>query len=403
MGVHIMAENERSIDQVKNIIYQCNRCASCFDLSWLGDGFNKCPALKYGKFDSYAARGRFHIARAIVDGVIEYDEDIAQRVYACTECAACAEHCFKFIKTTNIWEAMKEDLADQGLMPANLAAGLSDEGGLGEFHNVYQGEQLERLAWLPDQSHVDKPAETVFFVGCTSSYARQNMALDTYNLLLQAGVDFTVLSDEWCCGHPYLAAGQPDKALSFMDHTLALVEEMGARRLVFNCPGCQRAFRDDYRKHSGKALPFESLHVLELLADQLKAGRIAMDRFRPKTVITYHDPCVLGRHMGIYEAPRELIAAIPGIILEEMPRNRRDAYCCGAGGMIRYDFPDMANLAGADRIAEAESTGAEIVVSACPACVMQLQQSRQKAKAKIKVMDLTELVASQMRPLRLID
>jgi glycolate oxidase len=104
--------------------------------------------------------------------------------------------------------------------------------------------------------------------------------------------------------------------------------------------------------------------------------------------------------MGIYEAPRRLLKAIPGISLVEMPRNRRDGYCCGAGGMIRYDFGEMANLAGADRIAEATGVGAEILLSACPACVMQLQQSRQRAKARVRVMDITELIAQQMRPLR---
>ena len=170
--------------------------------------------------------------------------------------------------------------------------------------------------------------------------------------------------------------------------------------MVFNCPGCQRAFRDDWPKLTASALPFDAFHVVELLADRLERGEIAMDRYRPKTIVTYHDPCVLGRWMGIYEAPRRLLAAIPGISVVEMPRNRRDAYCCGAGGMIRYDFADMANLAGADRIAEAEGTGAELLVSACPACLMQLQQSRQRARSRLKVMDMTELLYSQVRPLK---
>jgi glycolate oxidase len=144
----------------------------------------------------------------------------------------------------------------------------------------------------------------------------------------------------------------------------------------------------------------DAVHVVEHLAAMLKQGDIALERYRPKTVVTYHDPCVMGRWMGIYEPPRDLIEAIPGVTLAEMPRNRRDAYCCGAGGMIRYDFADMANLAGADRIAEAEGTGAEVIMSACPACLMQLQQSRQRARSKIKVMDITEILMSQLRPLR---
>ena len=396
-----MSSEPRAIDAVKDIIYQCNRCAHCFDLSWLGQSSReKCPAYRWGKFESYTGRGRFFLARALVDGLTDYDAEMAQRVFACTECRGCAEHCFKYLSTTDIYDAMKEDLARLDLLPARLAAGLSDEGGLGEYHNVYQGEQEERLAWLPDFSRVDKEAEVIFFVGCTSAYARQNMALDTYNLLVQAGINFTVLSDEWCCGHPYLAGGMPDKALSFMEHTLAAAQRIGARQIVSNCPGCQRAFRDDYGKLSGKPAPVESLHVVELLADRLERGELAMERYRPKTAVTYHDPCVLGRWMGIYEAPRQLLRAIPGISLVEMPRNRRDGYCCGAGGMIRYDFGEMADLAGSDRVIEATGVGAEMMLSACPACVMQLQQSRQKTKSRLKVMDITELVAQQMRPLR---
>jgi Fe-S oxidoreductase len=144
----------------------------------------------------------------------------------------------------------------------------------------------------------------------------------------------------------------------------------------------------------------QSLHIVELLADRLQRGELAMERHRPKLAVTYHDPCVLGRWMGIYEAPRQLLRAIPGISLVEMPRNRRDGYCCGAGGMIRYDFGEMADLAGADRVVEATGVGAEMMLSACPACVMQLQQSRQKTKARLKVLDITELLAQQMRPLR---
>ncbi len=396
-----MSGERRAIDALRDVIYQCNRCAHCFDLSWLGPDFReKCPAYRWGKFESYTGRGRFFLARALVDGQIEYDADIAARVFACTECRGCAEHCFKYLSTTDIYAAMKEDLARLGLVPANMAAGLSDEGGLGEYHNVYQAPHDERLAWLPDASRVDRPAEVVFFVGCTSAYARQNMALDTYDVLEKAGINFTVLSDEWCCGHPYLAAGMTARAVETIEHTLALVRQLGARQMVFNCPGCQRAFRDDYIKLTGRPAPVQAIQVVELLADRLQRGELRMERYRPKTTVTYHDPCVLGRWMGIYEAPRALLKAIPGINLVEMPRNRRDSYCCGAGGMIRWDFAEMAALAGADRIAEAVATGAEILLSACPACVMQLQQARQKARSRLKVMDITELLAAQIRPVR---
>jgi heterodisulfide reductase subunit D len=394
-----MSDEPRAIDALKNVIYQCNRCGSCLDASWLG-AYNKCPAYRWGKFESYTGRGRFFLARALVDGVIDYDADVAERVYACTECRACSEHCFKFIDTVEVYAAMKQDLAARGLLPPRFAEGVSEVDGLAEHHNVYQSPQEDRLAWLPDTSRVDRPAEVVLYVGCTSAYVRQNMALDTYNLLVQAGIDFTVMSDEWCCGHPFLAAGQPEQAKAHMQHTFDAAAALGAKTLVFNCPGCQRAFRDDWPELTGKPAPVESLHAVELLAQKVATGEIVMERYRPKTVVTYHDPCVLGRWMGIYEAPRALLRAIPGIVVAEMARNRRDAYCCGAGGMVRYDFPGLADQAGADRLAEAEAVGAEILMSACPACLMQLQQSRQRAKSRLKVMDITEILAKQMRPVR---
>ena len=114
-----MSSEPRAIDAIKDIIYQCNRCAHCFDLSWLGQSSReKCPAYRWGHFESYTGRGRFFLARALVDGLTDYDAEMAQRVFACTECRGCAEHCFKYLSTTDIYEAMKEDLAQRGLLPA---------------------------------------------------------------------------------------------------------------------------------------------------------------------------------------------------------------------------------------------------------------------------------------------
>ena len=386
---------KRRIDEFKNIIYQCNRCGQCLDFSTVGQA-PKCPAFEYGLFESYAARGKFNIARALVDGVLDYDKDLAVRIFSCTECRACAENCFKYLDTTAIFTVMKEDLARLGLIPENFKQGLEGEGGLDESHNVYKAPHKERLAWLSDKGRIDQPAETAFFVGCTSAYVRQNMAVDTAGTLERLGVDYTVLGDEWCCGHPYMAAGELDKARESLEHTISQYEKMGVKRVVFNCPGCLKTFKHDAPEILDRQLPFEPLHILEEIACLAKQGELKFKPISPKITVTYHDSCTLGRWLGVYKAPRTLLKQIPGVAIKEMPRNRGNAYCCGAGGLIRYDYGDVADCTGTERFQEAESTGADVLMTSCPACLMQFQQTRSKLHSRFKVMDITEIIWNQL-------
>jgi heterodisulfide reductase subunit D len=385
----------RRIDEYKNIVYQCNRCGQCLDFSTLGQA-PKCPAFEGGIFESFAARGKFNIARALVDGVIDYDEDVAWRVYSCTECRACAQDCFKYLDTTAMFTVLKEDLASLGLVPENLKAGLEGEGGLDETHNVYKAPHDERLSWFQDRDRVDVPADTAFFVGCTSAYVRQNMAVDTAGTLERLGVDYTVLSDEWCCGHPYVAAGELDKARQALEHVIGQYEDLGVERVVFNCPGCLKTFKHDAPRLLGRPLPFEPLHILEEMAYLAEAGEIQFKPVSPKIAVTYHDSCTMGRWLDIYEAPRTLLRHIPGVAVKEMPRNRGNAYCCGAGGLIRYDYGQIADAAGVERFQEAEATGADVLMTSCPACLMQFQQTRSRQRGRLRVMDITAIIWNQL-------
>jgi heterodisulfide reductase subunit D len=387
--------NKRQIDDLKTIVYQCNRCGQCLDFSTVGQA-PKCPAFEGGLFESYAARGKFNIARALVDGVIDYDPDIAVRVFSCTECRACAQDCFKFLDTTAMFTVMKQDLARLGLIPESFKEGLEGQDGLDETHNVYKAPHDERLSWLGARSRVDKPAETAFFVGCTAAYARQNMAVDAAGTLERLGADFTLLSDEWCCGHPYVAAGELAKAREALEHTISQYEALGVKRVVFNCPGCLKTFKHDAPELLGRTLPFEPLHILEEVAILAEQGEIEFKPIDPKITVTYHDSCTLGRWLGVYEAPRTLLKQIPGVAIKEMPRNRGNTYCCGAGALIRYDYPEIAGGAGAERLQEAEATGADVLMTSCPACLMQFQQTRSKLQSRLRVMDITSIIWNQL-------
>jgi len=373
---------------VAQSVYECLRCAFCFDLSWLGPA-NLCPAYAWGAFESYGARGRIALARALLEGELAYDATVAARVFACTECRACSEHCFKYIDTVAVFAAMREDLAARGLTPPGLAAVV---GSLVETHNLYGEPHDRRLAWLKDRSRVDRPAPVAFFVGCTPAYVRRSLARDTYAVLEASGLDFMVLGDEWCCGHPLLAAGQRARAAEMMRHNVEALQALGVERVIFECPGCMWTFREEVPAVLGEPLPFEVVHITEELARMVEIGRLRFEVYRPGTVVTYHDPCTLGRGLGVYDAPRILIEAMPGMRLSEMPRHGRDAYCCGAGSFVRYDFPDLTDQAGDERLREAEATGVQVLLTACPACVTQFQQVRGRLGVDLQVMDLVSLV-----------
>ncbi len=383
-------DNGYELQKVAQSIYECLRCAFCFDLSWLGSA-NLCPAYAWGVFESYGARGRIAIARALLEGELSYDEMVMQRVFACTECRSCTEHCFKYIDTVKIFSAMRRELAMRGLVPQKLMASLAS---LIQMHNLYGKPHEQRLSWLKDRSRVDRQAPVALFVGCTPAYVRRSLAQNAYNFLAASGVDFTVLSDEWCCGHPFLAAGLVDHAAELMHHNIHALQALGIKRVVFDCPGCMWTFREAIPQMLHEPLPFEVVHLTEEMANQVQVGRLRFDVYQSNTVVTYHDPCTLGRGLGIYEAPRTVIAAMPGMHLREMPRHGRDAYCCGAGSFVRYDYPDFADKTGIDRFREVEASGASIVLTSCPACVTQFQALRGQLGSQVQVMDLASLVVS---------
>jgi heterodisulfide reductase subunit D len=386
-------ESKLQIQSVAQSAYECLRCAFCFDLSWLGST-NLCPSYTWGSFESYGGRGRIALARALLEGELQYDESLIPRIFACTECRACAEHCFKYIDTVKVYARMREDMAARGLLPPQFRAATEE---LAKTHNLYGKPHQQRVSWLKDRSRVDKAAPVAFFVGCTPSYVRRSLAQEAYTALTASGLDFTVLSEEWCCGHPFLAAGQREQAAQVMQHNVEALKALGVERVVFECPGCMRAFREDIPVVLGEALPFKVVHITEEIARQVEAGRLRFSVFQPGAIVTYHDPCTLGRGLGIYEAPRTIIAAMPGMRLQEMPRHGRDAYCCGAGSFVRYDYPDLTDQTGIERFREAEATGCQVIVTACPACVTQLQNIRAQLESPLQVMDLISLVGRVAR------
>ena len=378
------------LDQYRDQIYSCLRCGFCFD-HVVGGGEKICPPYATFGYESYGARGKMALARALVDGVVGYDADIAERVFACTECGACQEECFKYLSLSAIYAAMKEDLAESDLLPAGrkeLLAPLEGEG------NPYGKPAERRTAWAPGTGRIGRTAEVVLYVGCTPSYVRRGIARSAYAVLEAAGVDFALLDDETCCGHPHVSMGRPDLARTQMERNLAAIGRSGARTVVFACPGCLATFREGAPQLIERPLPFETLHVTEYLAESPRVGSL---RLRKQShVVTYHDPCALGRGLGIFDAPRRAIERVPSTRLVEMPRTRALSYCCGNGGFVRFDYEAMSIDSEFSRLAEARRTGAEAVLSACPACQIGLLDAARRDRAPIEVLDVLEWIAASL-------
>ena len=378
------------IADYKNQIYSCLRCGFCFD-HVEGEGQKICPSYVTYGFESYGARGKMALARALIDNVIEYDEDIAKRVFSCTECGACQEECFKYLPLADIYAAMKEDLAERDLLPAGRRGLLSP---LEENGNPYGRPADKRLAWAPGTERIGRTADVVLYAGCTPSYVRRNIARSAYSVLEAADIDFALLEEEVCCGHPHVSMGRPDLAQPEMEHNIAAIEKAGAKTVVFACPGCLSTFREEAPKLLGRLLPFEALHLSEYLENSSAFHALRLQK--QSRVVTYHDPCTLGRGLGIFDSPRRVIEAVPSSRLVEMPRTRERSFCCGNGGFVRFDDETMSIENEVSRFAEAERTEAEVILSACPACQIGLLDAKRREESPIEVLDILEWLAAAL-------
>jgi heterodisulfide reductase subunit D len=289
-----------------------------------------------------------------------------------------------------IIEALRADCVKQGLgpLPNQKAFGDSTK----KEHNPYKEKHKDRLNWAEGIEVKQKEkAEVLYFVGCTSSYRQQELARNTVKILNKLDIDYTVSEDEWCCGSPLMRTGQLDVVDELIKNNLELIKKVGAKKVITSCAGCYRTLKVDYPKYTEMIEGVDILHITQFLRDYVKSGALKLKNDK-KLLLTYHDPCHLGRHAGVYDVPREIIQSLPGIELVEMPRNRENSWCCGAGGGVKAGFRDWAVEIANQRVEEAEGTGAEILLSTCPFCATNLKDAIQATGSKLKFMDLVDLL-----------
>ncbi len=384
-----------ALEEFKDLIHRCFRCGYCkFTTNY--EDFN-CPAYKKFRLESYSTGGKMWLLHGLMKGELGWSPHLSEILYSCTTCANCIENC-RFEKFNKIFvdviEAARSEAFDNGLTPEKLVM-------FGKHaqveQNPYMEKHADRLKWLAQDLAGTGSAEIAFFVGCTASYREKQLARSTVEVLRKAGISFAVLADEWCCGSPLLRTGQRSAALGMMEHNISIYEQRGLKKVLTACAGCYRTLKVDYPKIIGKELPFEVLHVSEFINQLIDEGKIKFKSDTSQKVkVTYHDPCHLGRHSSLYDAPRDVLKKIPDVEAVEMIKNRGNASCCGAGGGVKSGNPEWAIEMASDRVKEAIETGARTLITTCPFCERNFHDAISKHSDPIELLDLVELVNKRM-------
>jgi heterodisulfide reductase subunit D len=242
--------------------------------------------------------------------------------------------------------------------------------------------------------------KVLYYVGCTAGVDpnMKKIAIATSKVLASAGVDFGILgNEETCCGSIYRRIGDEVNFKDLAQINIKRFNELydaGVETIVTACAGCYRSIHEEYPEYAddfGEVKP-RVLHVVEFVNELVKDKKFDM-RKEQNIHVTYHDPCHIGRHCGLYEPPREVIKAIPGVEFTEMPRNRDFSFCCGAGGGFRTQYFDVALETAVKRVKEAEETGADYMLSTCPFCYQNLSLGIQESNSHLQFSDVTEVLA----------
>ncbi len=397
---YMIPELARTMKLAYAFTYSCMHCGTCTThYEYDHPVLHACPSYWHYRYTAYAGGGKMFLLRLIHEGVIDWSADLADVLYKCTTCGNCAEICNSLVwsgekfNTVRLIELMRAEVAARGFIPKPLENFVNE---IKTKHNPYAEPHDQRFAWMPKDTEITEDADTAYFVGCTASYRQSEIAQSTVRVLNKSGVPFRVLGgNEWCCGSPALRVGKREEFKEVAQHNVEAIKAAGIKRVVTSCSGCYRTLKKDYPEFVGE-LPFEVIHITELLAQKVKDKSLKLKN-PVKLKVTYHDPCHLGRHCKVYEPPREVLAAIPGIEVVEMDRNRGSAWCCGAGGGARAAHPDFAQWSAEERIKEAEGTGASALVSSCPFCSHNFADTIEKTDHDMEVYDIVQLVDKSLK------
>ncbi len=338
---------------------------------------------------------RFSVRRMVRQAAFGLPDIESDDVWRCTTCGRCAAECPRGVDPIEVGVAVRRVATRYGAFPESVRGVRSAAQSLAGDGNPLGFERVRRDGWA-DGLGVKPFAEgmeILYFVGCYGSYdpRMRRVAVATAKVLQRAGVDFGILgAAESCCGDAIRKAGNEDVFKALARANIKAFVDRGVKRVLVSSPHCMNSFLHDYRE---LMVHFEVVHVSQFLEELVAAGRLRLSG-EVKRRVTWHDPCYLGRHNGVYEPPRNVLKAIPGLDLAEMADSRKDSLCCGGGGgRIWMDTPKGERFSDL-RMAQARDAGAEVLVTSCPYCISMFEESRLGLApgTALEVKDLSEVV-----------
>ena len=382
--------------------YSCADCGRCSD---------NCPANAAGRplsprfltikardyaFQHYPMFGSVGNGKALVGNVYSEDE-----IWSCTTCGACEQECPLLVEYIDKIVDLRRGLVDDGNVPQSLQKPLK---ALESRGNPYGKMEKKRADWAtakdfqqtcPVRLLNGKSADTLYFVDSITAYDDRIQAIGraTARILHHLGEDFGILgAAERDSGHEVRRFGEETLFQALRDHNTQAIQASGVRRIVTSDPHAYNALKHDYKD----VPPVE--HVSQVIAREITSGTIKFNPVENGKIYTYHDPCYLGRHNQIYDDPRNVLDAIPGLKRVEMKRSRDRSFCCGGGGLMLFYEPKEEERIGVKRVRMAAEAGAHVIVTACPFCMVNIEDAIKVAglEGKMTAIDLAELVDQQM-------
>jgi Fe-S oxidoreductase len=372
--IEVIDEIKEAGGEVFKLCFQCGLCDAV------------CPWNKVRPFS---------IRKIIREAAFGLSEIEGEDIWRCTTCGACPAQCPRGVKQIDVSVSLRRVATAYEVFPASVRSARTAKASLISEGNPLQGDRKKRADWAKDLSvnTYTEGMEALYFVGCYLSYdpRMKKVAVATANILNKAGVKFGILGDkESCCGESIRKTGGEEVFKNLARENIKTFIDNGVKKIIVSSPHCYHTFKNEYPEFM---VNFEVVHMNQYLLDLINDGRLELKGEFSKKV-TYHDPCYLGRHNGIYDEPRDVLKKISGLDLVEMEAFGKNSLCCGGGGgRIWMDTPQEERFSDL-RLKQANETGAQILVTSCPYCITNFEESRLNLEYEeiLEIKDITEMV-----------